>query len=123
MAHFAEINNEGLVLRVVVIDNDKCLDAENNESEVVGSAFCSGIFGGGIWKQTSYNGNFRKNFAGINYRYDLELDAFIPPKTYGSWILNEDTCLWEPPISYPEDGSAYSWNENSLSWELILEVS
>jgi hypothetical protein len=95
MAHFAEINNERIVQRVIVVNNEDCLDESGQESEAVGAAFCNNLLGG-IWKQTSYNGNIRKNYAGIGYTYNEELDAFIPPKPEeGNWVLNEETCLWE----------------------------
>lgn len=96
MAHFAELDNN-IVKQVIVVHNNELLD-NGIESEVKGIAFCQSLFGG-IWKQTSYNGNIRKNFAGIGYTYDQERDAFIPPKpSEGSWILNEETCLWEEVI-------------------------
>ena len=75
----------------------------------------------GNWRQTSYNNTFRKNYAGIGYTYDEQRDAFIPPKSYPSWILNEDTCLWDPPTPSPNDGYNYIWNEETLSW-VIFEV-
>jgi hypothetical protein len=71
------------------------------------------------WKQTSYNGNIRKNFAGIGYKYDQTRDAFIPPKPFNSWVLDEDTCLWEAPVAYPDDGQAYTWNETDQQWDLV----
>ena len=72
-----------------------------------------------VWKQTSYDGNIRKNFAAIGYTYDQSRDAFIAPKPYPSWILNEETCRWEAPVSYPTDGQKYSWNEENQQWDLI----
>jgi len=79
-----------------------------------------------IWKQTSYNNNFRKNFAGIGYQYDQTRDAFIPPKTFNSWVLNEDTCLWESPVAMPttelEDNQYYSWNESIINWEIKTRI-
>ena len=74
-----------------------------------------------VWKQTSYNGNIRKNFAGIGYTYDQTRDAFIAPKPYNSWTLNETTCLWEAPVAYPDDGQNYIWNEETQQWDLINE--
>ena len=70
------------------------------------------------WKQTSYNRSFRKNYAAVGYTYDVSRDAFIPPKPYNSWTLNEDTCLWQPPVAQPDDGNMYAWDEESLSWRL-----
>ena len=119
MAHFAEINSDNIVQRVIVVDNNDCKDAEGNESEAVGAAFCHNLLGG-TWKQTSYNGNIRKNYAGIGYTFDEGRDAFIPPKPFSKWTLNEDTCQWEAPIAYPTDGERYTWNDNKGEWELVV---
>jgi len=121
MAHFAEINSEGIVQRVIVVDNNDCKDAEGNESEAVGAAFCNNLLGG-VWKQTSYNGNIRKNYAGIGYKYDEELDAFIPPKPFSKWILNEETAQWEAPTPMPEgsEEDRYVWNDNQGEWEQVV---
>ena len=117
MAHFAELDSTNTVLRVVVVGNSDCLDNSGAESEAVGVAFCQSLFGAETrWKQTSYNNRFRKRYAGIGYTYDETLDAFIPPKPYPSWKLNSDTCDWEAPVPYPNDGNLYSWNEETLSW-------
>lgn len=122
MAHFAEINNDNYVVRVIVVDDENCLDENGNESEQYGAAFCSQLLGG-TWKQCSYNANFRKNFPSIGFKYDQTLDAFIAPQPYPSWTLNEETCVWEPPVEYPSNGKIYFWNENSEIWELSkLEV-
>jgi hypothetical protein len=94
MAHFAEIGLNNTVLRVIVVNNEECKDQFGNESEIIGAKFCNNLFGG-VWLQTSYNGNIRKNYAGIGYTYDSTRDAFIPPKPDGNWTLNEETCLWE----------------------------
>lgn len=115
MAHFAEIDQNGIVLRVVVVSNQDTSDASGVEKEYIGAAFCERLLGG-TWKQTSYNGNMRKNYAGIGYTYDAQRDAFIPPKPYPSWILNEQTCLWEPPVAMPDDGKLYQWDEATTSW-------
>ena len=121
MAHFAEIDNDNKVLTVIVVNNEDCLDQFGNESENVGAAFCHKLLGG-HWVQTSYNNNYRKNYAGIGYKYDEERDAFIPPKPFNKWILNEDTCIWESPVPYPDDEKQYVWNDNKGVWEeLILE--
>ena len=120
MAHFAEINADKIVQRVIVVDNNDCRDASGNESEAVGSAFCSNLLGG-IWKQTSYNGNIRKNYAGIGYTFDEEKDAFIAPKPFSKWVLNEDTCQWEAPIAIPvEEGKMFTWNDNKGEWEEVV---
>ena len=118
MAHYAEINSDKIVQRVIVVDNNDCKDAEGNESEAVGAAFCSNLLGG-IWKQTSYNNTIRKNYAGIGYTYDESRDAFITPKPFNSWVLNEDTCIWEPPVAYPSDNKWYVWDEEIINWKLI----
>ena len=115
MAHFAEIDNNNIVLRVIVVDNKELLDNNGVEREFLGQTFCYNLLGG-TWVQTSYNNTFRKNYAGVAYTYDRIRDAFIPPKPYPSWILNEDTCLWNAPLLYPEDGKQYAWNEETLSW-------
>lgn len=115
MAHFAELDENNKVLRVIVINNSECKDQDGKESEVVGTLFCHKLLGG-RWKQTSYNANFRKNFAGLDYEYDEQRDAFIPPKPYASHVLNEEKCIWEPPVPYPTDGKIYYWNEETLSW-------
>ena len=115
MAHYAKVNN-GIVEQVIVAE------AEFFDTFVDSSP--------GSWIQTSYhtqggvhaNGGtpLRKNFAGISYTYDSDLDAFIPPQVHNSWILNRETCLWESPIPYPEDGQDYSWTDETLSWDLII---
>jgi hypothetical protein len=95
MAHFAKLDENNVVTEVIVVDNKDTSDATGIEKEHIGAAFCERLFGG-VWKQTSYNGNFRKNYAGIGYVYRSDLDAFVPPKPEGSWTLNENTCQWEP---------------------------
>lgn len=115
MAHFAEIGLNNKVLRVIVVHNNELLDENHVEQESKGIEFCRKLFGG-TWLQTSYNASQRKNFAGPGYTYDEERDAFIPPKHYDSWVLNEETCLWEAPVAYPDDGETYVWNEETTSW-------
>jgi len=119
MAHFAEIGLNNKVLRVIVVHNNELLDDNGQEDEPKGSAFCRNLLGG-TWVQTSYNANFRKNFAAKNFRYDSERDAFIPPKPFESWVLNEETCLWDAPTPMPQDGQLYMWDEPTTSW-IILE--
>lgn len=115
MAHFAQIDDNGIVRQVVVVGNNDCLDTNGNESEAVGAAFCQNLFGG-RWLQTSYNNNIRVRYAGIGYRYDAVRDAFIPPQPYLSWVFNEITLDWDPPVPYPADGKAYFWNESIRQW-------
>lgn len=117
MAHFAKLDEHNIVLDVNVVNNSDCDDLPFPESEPVGIAFLTQWSGGYTnWKQTSYNANFRKNYAGIGYIYDATLDAFIPPKPYPSWLLNTTTCQWEAPVPYPNDGKQYYWDEATLSW-------
>lgn len=115
MAHFAKIDQYGYVTQVIVVDNKDTSDAGGVEKESIGAAFCERLFGG-TWKQTSYNGKFRKNYAGIGYKYDGERDAFIPPQPYASWVINELTCQWQAPTPMPTDGKQYTWDENTTSW-------
>jgi hypothetical protein len=116
MSHFAEIDENNIVLRVIVVANEELLDSQNVEQEALGAAFCISLFGGGTWKQTSYNNNMRKNYAGIGYTYDQSRDAFIPPKPYPSWNLDEETCHWSAPAEYPADGKVYEWDEDTTTW-------
>ena len=115
MAHFAELDSNNVVLRVIVVANKDTADANGNEAESIGVAFCQKLFGGN-WKQTSYNGNFRKNYAGIGYTYNADIDAFVPPKLYPSWVLNNNTAQWEAPVPMPNDGKMYGWDEATQSW-------
>ena len=137
MASFAKIGLNGKVIEVVSVNNEVLKDSNGVEREELGIQFLNELYGWPIWKQTSYNtkvGNhylsdnsalsntqekaFRKNFAGIGMIYDEDRDAFIPKKPYNSWILNEQTCNWEAPISIPNDGQIYSWNETTKNWDL-----
>lgn len=118
MAHFAELDGNNIVKRVVVIANRDTADANGVEKEHIGAAFCERLFGG-TWKQTSYNANFRKHYAGIGYTYNAEINAFVPPNLYPSWTLNTETAEWEPPVPYPEDDQSYVWNEQTLSWDWV----
>jgi len=106
MAHFAKINNN-LVTQVIVAEQDFI------NSGAVGDSF--------LWVQTSYNGNFRKNYAGVGMTYDSVRDAFIAPQPFNSWILNEDTCQWDSPVPYPDDGKKYSWDEDITNWVAAVE--
>jgi len=118
MAHFAEIGLNNIVTQVIVVNNNDCKDQFGNESEVIGAKFCHDLFGG-VWLQTSYNGNMRKNYAGVGFTYDSTRNAFIAPKPFASWVLNETTCQWNAPVAYPSDGNRYVWNESTTSWIVI----
>ena len=123
MASFAKIGLNGKVIEVQSISNEVLQDAKGVEQEKLGIDFLTELTHWPIWKQTSYNtfGNvhklggtpFRKNFAGIGMIYDEDRDAFIQPKPFNSWTLNEETCVWEAPVAYPNDGQRYSWNEEN----------
>ena len=124
MAHFAKLGAGNKVLEVHVVSNDIAT------TEQAGVDFLNNLYGTrDVWKQTSYNTfagvhasggtAFRKNFAGIGSKYDEDKDAFIPPKDYESWVLNETTCRWEAPIAKPDDGQRYTWNEENQTWDLI----
>jgi hypothetical protein len=115
MAHFAKLDDNNVVLAVHVVNND-VITVDGVESEQVGIDFLSDLHGHSSWKQTSYNGTIRKNYAGIGYTYDVGRDAFIPPKPWASWTLNETTCQWEPPVAYPTDGKRYAWFEPNQEW-------
>ena len=115
MAHFARLDDNNVVQQVIVVANKDTADADGNELESIGVAFCQKLLGGN-WKQTSYNGNIRKNYAGIGYTYDAAIDAFVPPKPYPSWVLNNDTAQWEAPVPMPTDGKMYLWDEATQSW-------
>lgn len=119
MAHYAEIDENGVVLRVIVVSNEDEKDAEGTESETVGAAFCANLLGG-TWKKTSYNNNMRVRYAGIGYTYMEDLDAFVPPKPFPSWSLDTETASWEAPVPKPE-GHAWSWDEDGQQWLAISE--
>jgi hypothetical protein len=121
MAHFAKLGTGNIVEQVISIDNSVITDVNGVEQEQLGVDFINKLYNTrDVWKQTSYNNNIRKNYAGIGYHYDQQRDAFISPKPYNSWILNEDTCRWEAPIAYPNDNNIYFWNEQTLTWDLDL---
>ena len=119
MAHFAKLDENNIVTEVLVVNNEVLLKTDGTESEYKGKVFLNGLFGNANWVQTSYNGSFRKNFAGIGWIYDQELDAFLPPRPGNSWTLNLETYDWDPPIPYPTDGQPYDWNEETQTWDLI----
>lgn len=119
MAHFAELDSNNIVKQVIVVHNNELLDENGQESEAKGQEFCHNLLGGN-WIQTSYNSSIRKNYAGVGYTYDSIRDAFIPPKPFNSWVLDEETCRWSPPTPMPFDGDVYKWNEETLSWNKIV---
>ena len=129
MASFAKIGLNNKVIEVLSIVNEVLHDSNGVEQEAIGIDFLTKLTGYPVWKQTSYNTHggvhsnngtpLRKNHAGIGYTYDEDRDAFIPKKPFNSWILNEDTCLWNAPVAYPTDGEKYTWNELTLAWDLI----
>jgi hypothetical protein len=131
MASFAKLNSGNIVTTVVSVVNEVLKDSNGIEQESIGIEFLKNLYNepNVIWKQTSYNTHggvhssggtpFRKNYAGIGFIYDQQRDAFISPKPYNSWILNETTCNWNAPIAIPNDNNMYKWNEEILNWELI----
>ena len=114
MAHFAKLGVGNIVERVEVVHNDIAT------TEQAGADFLNNLYKTrDVWKQTSYNNNIRKNYAGTGYHYDQTRDAFIAPKPFNSWILNETTCQWEAPVAKPDDDQDYKWNEIIQNWELV----
>jgi len=119
VAHFAQLDENNTVIQVIVVHNNELI-MDGKENETKGILFCKSLYGEETrWKQTSYNGTMRKNYAGFGYTYDAQRDAFIPPKPFNSWVLNETTCLWEAPTPYPTDGERYYWDEETTSWVLV----
>ena len=119
MAHFAKIGLNNIVTDVLVVANRDTMNSQGNEQESIGIEFLKTLTGHETWIQTSYNGNIRKNYASIGYTYDSQRDAFIPPKPFESWVLNENTCQWEAPTSMPNDNKEYRWNESTTSWVVV----
>lgn len=118
MAHFAQLDDSNTVLQVIVVANEELL-LDGVESEVKGVIFCKSLFGEDTkWVQTSYNGNKRKNYAGIGFIYDPIADHFYAPQPFPSWVLNDD-ALWEAPVARPTDGKKYTWNEDTQEWDLV----
>ena len=122
MAHFAKIGLNSKVIEVLSVNNEVLKDSNGIEQESIGIDFLTKLTGYPIWKQTSYNNNIRKNYAGIGYSYDEERNAFIPPKPYSTWVLDEDTCRWLPPIPYPteelEENQYYDYNNSTIAWDI-----
>jgi hypothetical protein len=135
MASFAKIGLNNKVIEVLSVVNEVLHDSNGVEQESIGIDFLTKLTGWAIWKQTSYNTHggvhsfggksLRKNFSGIGYTYDEDRDAFIPPKPFNSWILNEDTCLWETPVAMPteqlEENQYYFWNESIINWDIKIK--
>ena len=127
MAYFAKLGTGNIVEQVISINNSVITDSNGIEQEQLGVDFINKLYNTrDVWKQTSYNNNIRKNYAGIGYQYDQTRDAFIAPKPFNSWILNEDTCRWNAPVAKPtielEDNQYYSWNESIINWEIKIRV-
>ena len=132
MAHFAKLGTGNIIEQVISINNSVITDSNGIEQESIGIDFLTKLTGYPVWKQTSYNTiggvhssggtPLRKNHAGIGYTYDETRDAFIAPKPFNSWILNEDTCIWNAPVAMPIDDNRYSWNEQTLSWDIVEDT-
>jgi len=126
MAHYAELDSNNVVKQVIVVSNADTSTAQGEEKESIGIAFCERLLGG-TWVKTSYNGNIRKNYAGIGYTYDKDRDAFISPKPYASWVLDENTCRWNAPVALPSDAGQgdppklYTWDENTVNWVEVTQ--
>ena len=114
MAHFAKLDENNVVLQIIVVHNNELLDSDGAEQEALGQAFCANLLGGN-WKQTSYNATFRKNYASIGGTYDANADAFIGPKPFPSWVLDE-AYIWNSPTPYPADNKFYIWDEPTITW-------
>lgn len=122
MAHFAQLDENDVVIQVIVVGNSTINDLPFPDSEPLGVDFCHSLFGSETkWVQTSYNNNFRIRYAGIGYKYDSQKDAFVRPQPYPSWVLNLTTLEWEAPKPYPTDGKDYIWDENTQEWILADE--
>jgi hypothetical protein len=124
MAHYAFLDENNIVTEVITGVDEDIVQTDLDGSQVGGSSEAwetwYGNFRGQVCKRTSYNGNYRKNYAGTGYTYNEDRDAFIPPKPFESWVLDENTCFWNPPVPYPTDGKMYTWNEEELKWKEIV---
>ena len=116
MAHFAKLDANNVVIHVSIVDNSVLLDESGNEVEQLGVDYLSEIHGHKNWKQTSYNGSIRKNYAGLGFTYMADIDAFVPPKVYDSWILDPEKGEWVAPVPKPDNEKNYSWDESKKSW-------
>ena len=128
MSHFAQLDENNVVTQVIVVSNDDITDSNGVETESIGVAFCKKLLGADTnWKQTSYNNNFRVRYAGIGYSFSEELNAFIPPRPFESWELQEDTADWQSPVGPApalteaeiEARSFYQWDEENGEWDLV----
>jgi hypothetical protein len=120
MAHFAQLDENNLVTQVIVVNNETIQNLPFPDSEPVGAAFCRSLFGDTTeWKQTSYNGSFRKHYAGIGFTFDPILDGFIAPQPFPSWVLDTATLEWAAPVPYPSDGQMYFWDEDTKNWIVV----
>ena len=119
MAHFARIDQNNIVTMVTVVSNDDMIDENGNEVEALGVAVCEAVVGAGPWVQTSYNGNLRKQYAGIGFTYDADPNVFIAPQPFASWVLNADYD-WEPPVAKPSEGGPHEWNEETQTWDQVV---
>ena len=121
MAHFTKLDENNIVIDIVKIDNSVMLNNDGTESEEKGKVFLNNLFGEATWVQTSYNNNFRKQYAGIGYTYNLTNDVFIVPQgVYNSWTLDSN-FNWQPPVPKPDSEDIYDWNEDTLTWDLYIE--
>lgn len=121
MAHFAKLDSNNIVTEIVVVNNDVLLKADNTESEYKGKTFLNSLLGSATWVQTSYNNSFRKQFAGIGFKYDSTNDVFIAPQPFSSWTLDSNYD-WQPPVSYPTDNRTYTWNEDNQTWDVFTPI-
>ncbi len=121
MAHFAQLDSNNIVTQVIVVNNVDVMTPQGVDVEQIGIDFCRSLLGADTqWVQTSYNANFRKNYAGIGFTYDSARDAFIPPQPFPSWVLNEETYQWQAPIEMPGDGN-YAWDEPTGAWVALVD--
>ena len=120
MAYFAKLGTGNIIETVISINNSVITDSNGIEQEQLGVDFINKLYNTrDVWKQTSYNRTFRKNYAGVGYQYDQQRDAFIAPKPFNSWLLNETTCRWEAPVAMPINDNRYTWNESTLTWDIV----
>ena len=121
MAHFAKLDKDNKVTEIIVVANNVLLDDNGYEQESLGLEFIASLGLDGVWVQCSYNGTIRRSYPGRGFTYDEERDAFIPPKPFESWVLDEDTCLWVAPIPMPQDGAIYTWDEQAGDWVEVAD--